>query len=583
MLKIPYGLSNFERIRTKNFLYVDKTHFIEKIEAMDYIVHLRPRRFGKSLFLSMIDRYYDVESADKFDELFKGLYIYDNPTDYKSSYYILRFNFSGIENTEIGDLRKGFLDSVEDGIISFIDRYKLDIQVEESNHSAAMLRSLLRQFKKLDLPHKIYILIDEYDHFTNSLLSGDATEFLSVLTRGGFVRSFYEVIKERADSGIVERIFITGVMSVTLDSMTSGFNIASNITIRKGFSDMMGFTAEEVQELLRLSFSNPENQEEVVQLTTEEQRQIYDVFRENYNGYLFSGRSKSKVFNSTLIIYYLQHYMPDRLSPESLEVANLNQSGATIDSIARLKNHEQNYKVIEEIISEGQIDGELKPFIEIDKKFDTNDLITLLFNIGMLTIKGFDMVTQFEMPNKIIKNVYLQYLGDLIQRQSNYTLDTKQQQNAIIEVERKGDITALTALVSEFLMSTSGRNAIKFDEKYIKLIYMFLLSSTNQFSVYDEFPALQGFNDLFIQKASNSTARYEVLIELKYIKKGDTTEAKIEEEVAEGISQIEKYMKDERLAKRDNLREFVVVFSGFEPVRLLEFKNSGVIDCADSR
>ena len=188
----------------------------------------------------------------------------------------------------------------------------------------------------------------------------------------------------------------------------------------------------------------------------------------------------------------------------------------------------------------------------------------------MLTIKGFDMETLFEMPNKIIENFYFQYLSELVQEQSDYTLDIAKQQQAIAEVGRKGEINALTALVSEFLTHTSNRNLIKFDEKYIKLAYMMILAYSNQFNVYDEFPALQGFNDLFIQKVPNSTARFEILIELKYIKKGDTTEAKIEEELADGIRQIKRYMEDERIAKRESLKKFIVVFSGFEPVRLQE-------------
>ena len=551
---------------------MDKTRFIKMVEAMDYVLHLRPRRFGKSLFVDMLDHYYDLACEDKFDELFSGLSIHENPTAYQNKYYIFRLDFSGIQNTASENLEQGFLRRVRIDAEIFIDRYDLNIKLTDSSSSAGVLDSLLKGFKALKLEHKIYILIDEYDHFTNSLLTGDGVEFLSVLQRGCFVRSFYEVIKRNTGSGLVERIFMTGVMSVTLDSMTSGFNIATNITTRKSFSDMMGFTANEVQNLLKLSYSNPnpDQSEEVVQLTNEEQTQIHDIFKENYNGYLFSRNSQTKVFNSTLIVYYLQHYLSYRLPPDSLVDANLNQSGATIESIVGLKNHEQNYKVIEEIINEKQVDGTLQSFFEIDKKFDKNDLITMLFNMGMLTIKGFDMVTQFEMPNKIIENIYLQYLSDLVQRQSDYTLDVAKQQVAIIEVGRKGEIKALTALVSEFLMQTSNRNTRKFDEKYIKLAYMMILSYSNQFSVYDEFPSLQGFNDLFIQKAPNSTSRYEILMELKYIKKGDTTEQKIEEEVADAKRQIERYMGDERLARRKSLKKFVVVFSGFEPVRLLE-------------
>ena len=570
MLKIPYGLSNFERIRTKNFLYVDKTHFIEKVEAFDYVMHLRPRRFGKSLFLDMLDNYYDVANVDNFDKLFSGLFVHENPTNYLHHYYVLRLNFSGIGNDGKDGLKEGFLRRVTIDAERFINRYNLNIKLSQLETPAGVLDCLLKGFEALNLEHKIYIMIDEYDHFTNSVLSGDGEEFLAILKRGGYVRSFYEVIKERAGAGIVERIFITGVMSVTLDSMTSGFNIATNLTTNESFSDMMGFRDDEVKTLLTLIYAKPGRPEEVVQLTTTEQETTYEIFRANYNGYLFSERSNVKVFNSTLIMYYLNHYLPDKQVPRSLEDANLNQSGATIESIVGLKNREKNYKIIEKVIDERQVEGKLQPFINIDTKFDENDLITLLFNIGMLTIKGFDVETQFEMPNKIIENIYLQYLSELVQRQSDYTLDIAKQKQAIIELGRKGEINALTALVSEFLTHTSPRNTMKFDEKYIKLVYMMLLTYSDQFNVYDEFPALQGFNDLLIQKAPNSTARHEVLIELKYIKKGDTTVEKIEEEFADGIRQIERYMKDERLSKRESLKKFIVVFSGFEPVRLQE-------------
>jgi len=571
MFKIPYGESNFEKIRTENFLYVDKTHFIESLEMLSFVIHLRPRRFGKSLFVDMLDNYYDVNATDKFEKLFNGLYINDNPTENRNNYYVLRLDFSGIQNTKSEDLEQGFLRRVITDVEMFIDRYNLDITLRDANSPASVLDSLLKGFKALNLEHKIYIMIDEYDHFTNSILSGDGEEFLTILKRGGFVRSFYEVIKRHAGTGLVGRLFITGVMSVTLDSMTSGFNIATKITSEPDFADMMGFNAEEVKALLKPSFVvNPGKTALPVKLTAQEQADIYELFRENYNGYLFSKRSENKVFNSTLIMYFLQKYLPRKDIPESLVDPNLNQSGTTIESIAGLKNSEQNYQIIEQIVNDKQVGGTLQPFINIDVKFDHDDLITLLYNIGMLTIKGFDMETQFEMPNKIIENIYLQYLSELIQQQSAYTLDLAAQRDAIMEFGRMGKINALTNLVSEFLMHTSNRNTRNFDEKYIKLKYMMILIYSNQYRVYDELPALQGFSDVLIFKSPNSTAKYEAIIELKYIKKSEATEAKIEKELADGIVQINNYMKDKRLANRENFKKFVVVFVGFEVARLVE-------------
>ena len=572
MFKIPYGISNFGMIRSKkdNYLYIDKTRFIREVEKTKYLLHLRPRRFGKSLFLSMLDSYYDVASTESFDKLFSGLYIYDNPTETRNSYYILRFNFSGIQNVKPDDLEEGFVRKVKEGVDAFVKRYELNIELNKTFTAAGILGSLLNKFSSLKLNHKIYILIDEYDHFTNSLLSGNGAEFLSILKRGGFVRSFYEVIKENAELGTVERLFMTGVMSITLDSMTSGFNIATNITTHPDFADMMGFTSEEVKDILDLPFSKLDQTQEATILTTDEQNEVYEIFRDNYNGYLFSSRGLNKVFNSTLVMYYLQNYLPKKHSPESLVDTNLNQSSSTIESIVGLKNRESNYKIIENIVNDKIVRATIQPFIDIDKKFDKNDLVTLLFNIGLLTIKEPGFAVRFEIPNKIIESIYLQYLGDLLQKKNNYKVDLSRQETALEEIGEYGKIDSLTALVSEFLLHTSPRNAIGFDEKHIKQIYKILLTFTNQFIVYDEFPSLQGFNDILILKAPNSYAKYEVIIELKYIKKGDATEVKIEKELASGIDQIHDYMKDERLANRENFKKFVVVFVGFEPVRLVE-------------
>ena len=573
MFKIPYGVSNFEKIRRDHLLYIDKTHFIKEVEKSYHLIHLRPRRFGKSLFLSMLDCYYDVNSAHKFDELFNGLYIHNNPTVNKNSYYMLRFNFSGVQNTAKHSLEDGFLARVQDGVERFINRYGFNIKVLESQSPASVLAALFKDFEKLALKNKIYILIDEYDHFTNSILSGDGQEFLKVLKRGGFVRSFYEIIKEKAELGLIERLFITGVMSVTLDSMTSGFNIATNITTESRFSDVMGFTTDEVKEMLKLGFTSGDENDQI-SFTVDEQIQTFAVFRQNYNGYLFSKDNDVKIFNSTLIMYYLNHYVNEKKIPESLIDVNLNQSGTTIENIVGLKNREANYKYIEEIVHTKEIEGTLQPFIDIDKKFDKNDVITLLFNIGLLTIKGFDMITKFEVPNKMIENIYLGYLSELVQQQSDYQLDLSKQQQAIVEMGRRGEINALTALVSEFLMNTHPRNTIKFDEKYIKLAYMMLLVYSNQFVVYDEFQALNGFIDLLIQKSPNSTARYELLIELKYIKKSETTDARIEFELADGRRQINRYIEDDRLSNTPWLKKFIIVFSGFEAVRIEEVKVS---------
>ena len=568
MFKIPYGISNFERIRTQGYLYVDKTRFIEEIEETAYLIHLRPRRFGKSLFLSMMASYYDVAQADKFDELFGGLYIHENPTENHNNYYILRFNFSGIQNVEQSDLQKGFSQKIKEGLKDFISRYKLAIEISESNLPATILGTFFSDFTALGFSHKMYILIDEYDHFTNSILSGDGEEFLKLLKRGGFVRSFYEVMKERAELGIIERIFITGVMSVTLDSMTSGFNIATKITADEIFADMMGFTEEEVREVLGETFSN--SKKEKVLLTATEQAEILKVFRENYNGYIFSEYNDTRIFNSTLIMYYLKCYASNKRAPKSLVDTNLNQSSAMIESIVGLKTPESNSKLIQEIIDEKEVEGNFEPFIDLEKKFDQDDVITMLYSLGILTMTKSDYGTMFEIPNMIIKRIYLQYLSELKQRQVGYRIDMRKQRLAFSEIGRIGKVDALTKIVENILMHTSNQNALDLDEKHVKFCYFILTHATEDFVVYDEFPSGKGYADLFIQKANPSKAKYEVFIEFKYLSKNDTNDKNIAEKLQEGITQIEKYLQDKRLINRAGLRKYVIVFSGHEAVKMHE-------------
>ena len=572
MPRIPYGIGSFERIRNKDedYIYIDKTRFITQLENFNFLIHLRPRRFGKSLFISMLESYYDLLSTESFDDLFGGLSIHEHPTINRNNYYVLRFNFSGIATTDFDTIMEGFLSKVRSGISLFVNKYKLDIEISDSKNPAVNLNKLFTEFENLELDHKVYILIDEYDHFTNAVLNIGLDGFMTLVARGGVVRSFYEVIKEKAEKNVIDRLFMTGVMSVSLDSMTSGFNIATNITTNAKFADIMGFTTDEVQKLLATSkLGSPK---EAVELTETEQEQVYDIWRQNYNGYLFSAESSTKVFNSTLIMYYLLHYLPKKKLLEEIVDPNLNQSGRTISGIVEVKNSNANYEIVEEIVKHKYVSAKLSTFIDIDKKFDNNDFVTLLFNIGFLTIKEPGMLTKFEMPNKIIEEIYFGYMRELAEIRYNYHIDVRDQQRALLEMGEQGKIDAITHLVADFLGHISGRNAIKFDEQDIKLTYLKYLFPTDQFFVFDEFPIKKGYTDLTILKSATSYAKYEFLIELKHVKKGEATDARVAEKFADGVKQIAGYMQDKRMQGRPDLKKFVVVFVGFEIARLEEIE-----------
>ena len=313
--KIPYGISEFKKIRTENFYFVDKTKYIEKLENLNepYIVHLRPRRFGKSLFVSMLEYYYDIKNKEENTKLFDGLYIGDNPTPKEGSYYILKFDFSGVASNSLNDIESIFNIKVENSIKKFVEKYSIaniDLDYDLKN-AATLLSTFLDQIEN-KVSNKIYLMIDEYDHFANDLLGKNYNFFKQSVSSSGFVRSFYEVIKIGTTS-IVDRIFITGVSPLTLDSFTSGFNISSDFTRDFMFNEMLGFTKDEVVKLCEnvIADKNFDISEKLIE------------FKKNYNGYMFSEDGKETVYNSDMILYYLSNYIRHGKEPKNIISKNV--------------------------------------------------------------------------------------------------------------------------------------------------------------------------------------------------------------------------------------------------------------------
>ena len=286
---IPYGVSNYKELIEKNCLYVDKTMFLSELENIfNPVIYLRPGRFGKTLFTSMMYYYYDVNSSSDFETLFKDTYVYDNPTPNKNNYYVLKFDFSGLTtlNMTESELKEMFNLKVLNSINEFMSKYNFDFEINtELKEPNLLLLSLLSKLKELldskdenkTLKHKLYIIVDEYDNFTNGVLEGDTSLFESVVTKNGFVKSFYAAIKEYKGNGVVDRFFATGICPVTLNSMTTGFNIATDISLESKYNSMVGLTHEEVRKLIS-----------ELEIEKEEQDKIYNIMLEHYDGYLFS-------------------------------------------------------------------------------------------------------------------------------------------------------------------------------------------------------------------------------------------------------------------------------------------------------
>ena len=572
MRKIPYGRINFEEIITDGYIYVDKTKYIEKLEEQNNktLFYLRPGRFGKSLFTNVLDNYYAIDRVDKFDELFNGLYIKEHPTKNKNNYYILNFDFSGIDNNDNWDIDKlmdNFMGKVISGITYFIERYDIEFQIDKTLTPANLIGSLFDALAGMKLQNKIYIIIDEYDNFTNGILKGNAEKFLNVLTEEGFIKGFYARIKEAIKMGVVDRFFATGIAPITLDSMTTGFNIATDITKNPIFTAMIGFTKEETLNLIK---------EVLPKKTEEEQKEIFETLEKYYDGYRFSEKSEEHTFNSTLVMYYLNNYVQFGTPPERLIDINIAANYSKLGNILTLKGNNVSKDILTKAIQQEDMEGTIIDKFELTTMPITEQIIqSMLFYFGYLTIKEnvLGLIVKYKIPNYIMEEVYNDYFINLIQR-SGVNIDIGKIQQAAKELALDGKINKLCEMIEEYLKDLGNISWQRYDEKYVQSYMHAILRLNDFFNVYLEYNVKNNrYIDVAVFGREYSGVKYGAIIELKYIKKEDakTEEQKqkaIEEKRRQAIEQIQAYSEDERLPQ-NNMKKFVVIYVG-QKLELLE-------------
>ena len=270
-------------------------------------------------------------------------------------------------------------------------------------------------------------------------------------------------------------------------------------------------------------------------------------------------------------MYYLSNYLRNGRRPKELIDGNLAASGSKLQNIVELVNREENYKMLEDFILGKEIEGKVVGLFELDKHFNTNDFISMLFYNGYLTIKEVDgMITTYRIPNYVSEKLYAEYMLTLVDIQDKYKVDISELQRAIAQFGQRGNIEYLVKYVQEFLMYCSVRDKENFTEKELKHVFQMMLALTAQYYVYGEYPAGQGFADIYIQKSTNSLATYEAVIELKYLNKEKAKKANIKKLVKEAKEQITGYLEDKRLSQKENLKKYVIIFEGFEKYYLEE-------------
>ena len=545
--KLPYGISDYERIVKDNYYYVDKTKYIEKLEDLPqpYITFLRPRKFGKTLFTSTLENYYDIKKKDKFEQLYKETYIGKHPTPLKNSYHILRFNFSGIDTSTVDTTINGFKREVGSSIKLFVQKYGLDFYVNMEDEAENILDNLIKSFIVQKSNDKIYVIIDEYDHFANELLGFDTDQFKSLVSKNGKVRKWYEILKKGTET-VIDRIFITGVAPITLDSLTSGFNIGTDITRDEEFNEMLGFTETELVELMNAQ-----------KISKEKEAEMLPIMKENYDGYKFSINGKEKIYNSTMCLYFLSNYTRLEKLPESLVDINIASDYSKIGKMLDLCKGEKRAEIIEKTVSGEGILSEITQKFNPAMEFTDMDLVSMLYYLGYLTIVKEELgMPELKVPNKVMREIYSDYFIKLIDDEAQMSIDNDEYTEILRQLALEGKIDKIVEILQKYLKNLSNRDYQRFDEKYVKLIFYCISMNLKLYTVKSELEVQREYPDILLVPRDRSKGYNSIMVEFKYLKKGE--ENKLKEKQKEAKEQIFKYSNYNEIKDIEKLHRYTI-------------------------
>jgi hypothetical protein len=557
-MKLPYGQSNFRNVATE-FYYVDRTQYIEALEqqANRFLFFLRPRKFGKSLFISMLEYYYGMQHKGDFERIFGKYYIGKNPTPAANSYLVLTLDFSGLQTDSKAGVYQQFTDKVRISIMDFFSAYAADFSKEDYDAldkidaPNTLLDHLMARIRNRLPDRKLYILIDEYDHFANELIAFHLEDFKEIVGRNGFVRKFFEVIKEESRNGLVERMFATGVSPITLDSLTSGFNIAKKITTELDFHRMMGFTEEESMALL----SHVGVQESDMPTV------IADLCKW-YNGYLFHPDADESLYNPNMLIYFGDYYQSHSKYPEKLLDENIASDYGKIRRMLGVGGEEMSLSILEDALAQDQVRANLTGQFSFDRDWVRDDYTSLLFYLGVLTVRNrAGSFWNFTIPNFVIKGLYYSYFLDTLRRRAELkeTLFTDIN-NAFYGLSMDNELQPMLDILERILSRLSGRDVQRFGESHLQAIWAALLNTSQAYLVRTEHETERRFVDILCTKLPQIPINWSFAFELKYLKKSESKQLAAKAE--EARTQLEAYLQSDDLRNIPNLVAYAIVFVG---------------------
>ena len=563
-------MMNFVAVRRDDCYYVDKTRYIEEIErANKFFFFIRPRRFGKSLTMSMLQHYYDVNDADMFDMLFKGLYIGEHPTPERNSYLVIQLNFA-VVNAELNNYRKALDAHCNTAFNYFCDVYArylpsgMKEELNKKDGAVDQLDYICTECRKAS--QKIYLFIDEYDHFTNKILSEPncLDEYRSETHGTGYLRNFFDTIKSGTDSSI-ERVFVTGVSPVTMDDLTSGFNIGTNYSLSYEFNEMTGFTEQEVRDMLTYytDFYGYHN------YSIDE---LIEIMKPWYDNYCFAEDAYGEVtmYNSNMVLYFIDNYIRSRgRLPRNMVEDNIRVDYNKLRMLIRRdKEFDHDASVIQSLVSNGFITGELKTGFPAENICDPDNFVSLLYYFGMVTIAGtYKGKTRFVVPNEVVREQIFRYLLDTY-KENDLTFENYEKSDLASRLAYRGDWQAYFQYIADALHRYSSQRDHQKGEFFV---HGFTLAMTCQNRFYrpiSESDTQEGYADIFMLPLLDiySDMLHSYIIELKYAK-GKDPESRVDELRRQAIEQVNRYAETETVrnaVKTTALHKIVVVYKGVE-------------------
>ena len=567
--RIPYGMQNFEDVIKEDCYYVDKTPFIEQIEESNkYFFFIRPRRFGKTLTLSMLENYYDINKKDKFDEIFDKLYIGQNPTPEHNTYLIIHLNFAEVA-AGLDDYKEGLDNHCRLVFNFFCDIYAHSLPagtkegLQQEPDAVSKLRFLCQKCQEVG--KKIYLFIDEYDNFTNMILAREEhlVRYRNQTHGEGYLRQFFNTIKGAAGNTL-GRVFVTGVSPVTMDDLTSGFNIGTNYSLSPDFNEMTGFTEEEVRKMLDYYGSVlPFNH------TTDE---LIKVMKPWYDNYCFAEEryGETTMYNSVMVLNFVDNYIRSNYQiPKKMVETNIR---IDYDKLRMLIRHDKEFahdaSIIQQLVTQGFVIGTLNENFPAERINDPDNFLSLLFYFGMVTIDGtYDGETKFIIPNEVVRDQMYTYLLDTY-KENDLVYDRYSKGKLESKLAYHGEYKPYFEYIADCLKKYSSQRDKQKGEAFV---HGFTLAMTSQNKFYRPISELDndgGYADIFLSPLCDIYKDMvdSYIIELKY-SKSQTTDEQVKKLFEEASAQISRYADSDMVreaVKTTKLHKLVVIYRGAE-------------------